>query len=64
MDRPPLAAIFAVAALFGAARAFIAPSGSALAPMLVPRALLPRAIAANSIAFQFGSIAGPRLAGF
>ncbi|MBW3559970.1 MAG: MFS transporter [Proteobacteria bacterium] len=63
LDRPPLAAIFAVAALFGAARAFIAPSGAALGPMLVPRQILPRAIAANSIAFQFGSIAGPALGG-
>jgi len=63
MERPPLAAVFGVAAVFGAARAFIAPSGSALAPMLVPREVLPRAIAANSIAFQFGSIAGPALGG-
>ena len=63
LDRPPLAAIFGVAAVFGAARSFIAPSGAALAPMLVPRALLPRAIAANSIAFQFGSVAGPALGG-
>jgi len=63
MDRPPLAAIFAVAALFGAARAFIAPSGAALGPMLVPREVLPRAIAANSVAFQFGSIVGPALGG-
>ena len=63
MERPPLLGIFAVAAVFGAARAFIAPSGSALGPMLVPREVLPRAIAANSIAFQFGSIAGPALGG-
>jgi MFS family permease len=63
MDQPSLAAIFAVAAVFGAARAFIAPSGAALGPMLVPRAVLPRAIAANSVAFQFGSIAGPALGG-
>lgn len=63
MERPPLLAIFAVAALFGAARAFIAPSGAALGPMLVPREILPRAIAANSVAFQFGSILGPALGG-
>jgi MFS family permease len=31
--------------------------------MLVPRELLPRAIAANSIAFQLGSVAGPALGG-
>lgn len=63
MAEPSLPAIFAVAAVFGAARAFIAPSGSALGPMLVPREVLPRAIAANSVAFQFGSIAGPALGG-
>lgn len=63
LGRTPLALIFAVAALFGAARAFIMPSSAALGPMLVPRAVLPRAIAFNSLAFQGGSIAGPALGG-
>lgn len=48
---------------FGIARAFRAPAGVALAPMLVPRILLPRAIAWNSLAFQMGMITGPSLAG-
>jgi MFS family permease len=48
---------------FGIARAFRAPAGVALAPMLVPKVLLPRAIAWNSLAFQIGTIAGPALAG-
>ncbi len=49
---------------FGITRAFRAPAGTALAPMLVPRALLPRAIAWNSMSFQVGNIAGPVAAGF
>ena len=55
--------LIAVAFAFGMARAFRAPAGVAMAPMLVPRALLPRAIAWNSLAFQVGTISGPALAG-
>ena len=55
--------LLAVAVLFGASRAFFSPANSALGPMLVPRELLPRAIAFNSLAWQSGSIAGPAVAG-
>jgi MFS family permease len=55
--------IFALAALFGCARAFFQPTASALGPMLVPLRLLPRAIATNSLAAQLGSILGPALGG-
>jgi len=55
--------LIAVAFGFGVARAFRAPAGTALAPMLVPRQLLRRAIAWNSLSFQLGSISGPALAG-
>jgi MFS family permease len=58
---PSLAIIFGVAAVFGAARSL--PAHSALAPMLVPRAELPRAIAWSSLAWQGGSVIGPVLAG-
>ncbi|MDB6079726.1 MAG: major facilitator superfamily 1, partial [Akkermansiaceae bacterium] len=37
--------IFAIAVIFGAGRAFLSPASSAMGPMLVPRILLPRAIA-------------------
>ena len=50
--------------LFGAARAFFAPASTALGPMLVPRPLLPRAIAWNSLAWQTASVAGPAAGGF
>ncbi len=60
---PPLWSLLATAALFGAARAFLAPASQAFLPMVVGRAALPRAIAAQSIAFQTGSIAAPALAG-
>ncbi len=45
--------IFALAGLFGCARAFFQPTASALGPMLVPLWLLPRAIATNSLAAQW-----------
>jgi MFS family permease len=56
--------LIGIAFAFGIARAFRAPAGVALAPMLVPKVLLPRAIAWNSLAFQVGTISGPALAGF
>ncbi len=55
--------IFALASLFGCARAFFQPTASALGPMLVPLQLLPRAIATNSLAAQLASILGPALGG-
>ncbi|HEX7887303.1 MAG TPA: MFS transporter [Phenylobacterium sp.] len=57
------ALLLGVAVLFGASRAFFAPANTALGPMLVPRKLLPRAIAWNSLAWQTASIAGPAAAG-
>ena len=55
--------LLAVAVLFGTSRASFSPAGGALGPMLVPRHLLPRAIAFNSLAWQSASIAGPAVAG-
>jgi len=55
--------LFAVAALLGVARAFAGPALGALAPNLVPRELLPRAIALSSIAWQTGAILGPAIGG-
>ena len=40
------------------------PGARALAPNLVPREILPRAIALSSIAWQSGAIAGPALGGY
>ena len=57
------ALLLAIAALFGASRAFFAPANTALGPMLVPRKLLPRAIAWNSLAWQTASIMGPAAGG-
>ena len=55
--------LLGVGFLFGSARAFFAPANTALGPMLVPRPLLPRAIAWNSLAWQTASIAGPAAGG-
>ncbi|MEI6485578.1 MAG: MFS transporter [Sphingomonadales bacterium] len=60
----PLAPLFIVAALLGVARAFQGPSMAALAPNLVPRELLPQAIALNSISWQAGAVIGPPLGAF
>jgi MFS family permease len=55
--------LLALSALFGASRAFMGPASTAMGPMLVPKYLLPRAIAWNSLAWQSGSIIGPALGG-
>ncbi len=55
--------LFSVAALLGVARAFAGPALGAMAPNLVPRAILPNAIALSSTAWQAGAIAGPALGG-
>ena len=59
-----LEAIYAVAVVLGMCRAFAQPAIGALAPNLVPAAVLPSAIAASSVAWQIGSIGGPALGGY
>ncbi len=56
--------IYGVAVLLGIARAFAGPALSALAPNLVPKAILPNAIALSSISWQSGMIIGPALGGY
>lgn len=58
-----LTVLFAVAGLLGIARCFSGPALSALAPNLVPKPILPTAIALSSIAWQAGTIAGPAMGG-
>ncbi|MFA5965067.1 MAG: MFS transporter [Sphingomonas sp.] len=59
-----LPVLFGVAILLGLARAFAGPAFSALAPNLVPREVLPTAIALSSISWQVGTIIGPAIGGF
>ena len=61
--RISLPILFSVAALLGVARAFAGPALGALAPNLVPRELLPKAIALSSTAWQAGAILGPAIGG-
>jgi MFS family permease len=56
--------LFGVAALLGVASAFAMPAMQALAPNLVPRKILPRAIALSSISWQVGAIVGPAVGGY
>ena len=62
-DALNLPILFTLAAAHGAARVFVGPSMSAIAPNIVPPALLPRAIALSSIAWQTASVAGPAVGG-
>ncbi len=57
-------ALFMIAALLGVGRAFAGPSLSALAPNLVPREILPAAIALNAISWQSGAVIGPPLGAY
>lgn len=59
-----LPVLFGFAALHGAVRVFQGPALSAIAPNIVPPALIPRAIALNAIAWQAGGVIGPAMFGF
>lgn len=63
IDGLTLPLIFALAALHGVARVFVGPAMSAIAPNIVPPAVLPRAIAMSSIAWQSASVIGPAAGG-
>jgi MFS family permease len=63
-DALTLPVLLAMAACHGVARVFVAPAMSSIGPNIVPAALLPRAIAMSSIAWQSASVAGPALGGF
>src|SRR3989338_5587260 len=62
-DAPQVSHIFAIAAMFGAARAFLSPASSALVPMLVPKSDMPQAISLKSLSWQAAVIVGPWLGG-
>lgn len=56
--------IFGFAVIVGTARAFNGPAFGALAPNLVPKDVLPKAIAISSVAWQAGAIVGPAIGGY
>jgi len=59
----PVAAIYAVLAVIGGARAFAGPADSALVPNLVERKDIPSAIGWGSSTFQLAIMVGPALGG-
>ncbi|WP_420140633.1 MFS transporter [Sphingomonas sp.] len=63
-DTTTIPAIYLVAIVLGVCRAFANPAIGALAPNLVPPAVLPTAIAASSVAWQGGAIVGPAMGGY
>jgi MFS family permease len=63
LDLLSLPLLFVMAAMHGAARVFVGPAIGAIAPNIVPAALLPKAVALNSMAMQGGMILGPALGG-
>lgn len=56
--------LFTFAALHGSARSFVGPAMSAIAPNVVPEAVIPRAVAFSAIAWQAGTVIGPASYGF
>ncbi len=64
LDAESLPELFLIAAFLGVARAFAAPALQALSPNLVPKEVLPSAIAFSSFAWQVGAIAGPPIGGY
>lgn len=60
---PNVTHIFLIAAVFGAARAFLSPASSATVPMLVPKSEMPQAISLKSLAWQTAVIIGPWIGG-
>jgi MFS family permease len=56
--------LLALSVVLGAVRAFQMPAQQALVPLLVPAALLPRAMAFSSAGLQGAIIAGPAIGGF
>jgi len=62
-SRRSLGPIYALLVLFGAARAFAGPAAQALSPNLVPKELLPRAVAWSSTVWQLSTIVGPAIGG-
>ncbi len=57
------ALLLLVSVMLGSVRAFQMPAQQALTPLLVPKALLPRALAFSSAGLQGAIIAGPALGG-
>ena len=62
-DRPSLTVIFAIAAVFGASRAFFRPAAWAMMPMLVPQNEVARAISISSVGGEAAVIFGPWIGG-
>lgn len=56
--------LYGISVILGIGRAFAGPALSALAPNLVPKSVLPNAIALSSIAWQTGMIVGPAIGGY
>lgn len=61
IDSVTLPLLFIIAIVLGVARGFAGPALSALAPNLVPKAILPTAIALSSISWQVGMLVGPAI---
>lgn len=62
-DMINLPLLYVMAALHGVARVFAAPAMSSIVANIVPAAILPRAIAFNSMAWQTGTVIGPGIGG-
>ncbi len=61
--KPTLWPIFVIAGVFGASRAFMGPAGGSMVPMLIPRHLMPRALAWSSLSFYGATTVGAAMGG-
>ncbi|WP_226635529.1 MFS transporter [Novosphingobium profundi] len=64
MELRNLPVLYAFGVLHGTVRVFVRPAMGAIAPNIVPAAMIPKAIALNSMAMQIGVIFGPAVAGY
>ena len=56
--------LFTIAALLGVSRCFGGPAYSSMAPRLLPKELVPAAVAMGALVWQSGMITGPALGGY
>ena len=61
---PSVWLIFAISALTGLARAYVAPASQSLLPLLVPPEIFPSAVAMAATFMKVASIIGPMIGGF
>lgn len=63
LEKPPVAAFYVMVLLLALARTFEGPANQALLPLLVPRSIMSRSVAAYSSASRVANLTGPSIGG-